>query len=271
MPFFAAVFSATRRLAHVPCIAAAASVAATVVALAAPSSAWAQPTADAPASAWGLGLAVSADRKPYRDFDDKVQPLPLLTYENRWISITGPGVDFKLPSVGPVGLRLRSRFGFEGYEAEDSPWLAGMNERKGSVWLGGVATWHTDAMQLSAELLADASGHSKGRQFTLMADRRFQVGAFDITPRLAVQQQDRKYVDYYYGVESSEALLARPAYEGSSAVNLQVGVRVGYTLAPRQWMFVDVSTTRLGSSIRNSPLVNRSSQPAVTAGYLYRF
>ncbi|EJE48799.1 outer membrane protein V [Acidovorax sp. CF316] len=236
--------------------------------LLAPASAQAQ---EAGASSWGLGLAVSADRKPYRDFDDKLQPLPLLTYENRWIHIAGPGVDFKLPSLGPVGLRLRSRFGFEGYEAEDSPWLAGMHERKGSLWLGAAATWDTGPAQLSAELLADASGHSKGRQFTLKAERRFQLGAWDVTPRLALQQQDRKTVDYYYGVQASEARLGRPAYEGSSAVNLQAGVRVGYTLAPRQWVFVDVGVTRLGSAIKDSPLVDRSSQPAVTAGYLYRF
>ena len=264
MTLFSAPLSAARCLAPAYRLAALA----TAVALGGPASAWAQ---EAGAPAWGLGLAVGADRKPYRDFDDKVQPLPLLTYENRWISIAGPGVDFKLPSAGPVGLRLRSRFGFEGYEAKDSPWLAGMQERKSSLWLGAAATWDTGPVQLSAELLADASGHSKGRQFSLQAERRFQVGAWDITPRLSVQQQDRKYVDYYYGVGGHEARLARPAYEGSSAVNLQAGVRVGYALAPRQWMFVDVSSTRLGSAIKNSPLVNKSSQPAVVAGYLYRF
>ncbi|MBV7427943.1 MULTISPECIES: MipA/OmpV family protein [unclassified Acidovorax] len=246
----------------------AAVIAATLAALA-PAAAWAQQ--DAPTSTWGAGLAVSADRKPYRDFDDKAQPLPLLTYENRWVHIAGPGVDVKLPPAGPVGLRLRSRFGFEGYEAKDSPFLTGMQERKGSLWLGAAASWDTGPLQLSAELLADASGHSKGRQFTLKAERRFQLGAWDITPRVSVQRQDRKYVDYYYGVEGAEARAGRPAHEGSSAVNLQAGLRVGYALAPRQWMFVDVSSTRLASAIKNSPLVNRSSQPAVTAGWLYRF
>ncbi len=249
-----------------------AAVAALLTLAAAPASLWAQqPQQQAQEPAGGLGLAVSADRKPYRSFDHKVQPLPLVTYENRWISITGPGVDFKLPSAGPLDLRLRSRFGFEGYEAKDSHHLAGMAERKGTLWLGAAATWHTGVVDLSAELLADASGHSKGRQFALKAERRFQLGAWDITPRLALQQQDRKYVDYYYGVKGTEARLGRPAYEGSSALNLQAGVRVGYTLAPRQWVFVDVGATRLGSAIKNSPLVERSSQPAVTAGFLSRF
>lgn len=242
---------------------------------AAPASLWAQqpqqPQSQAQEPAWGLGLAASTDRKPYRSFDHKVRPLPLVTYENRWISIMGPGVDFKLPAAGPLDLRLRSRFGFDGYEAKDSPHLAGMGERKGSLWLGAAATWHTGVLDLSAELLADASGHSKGHQLTLQAERRFQAGAFDITPRLALQRQDRKTVDYYYGVENHEARPGRAAYAGSAAMNLQAGVRVGYTLAPRQWMFVDVSTTRLGSAIKNSPLVGQSSQPAVTAGFLYRF
>ena len=252
-----------------------AAVAALLTLAAAPASLWAQQSQQQQQQpqepAWGLGLAVSANRKPYRSFDHKAQPLPLVTYENRWISIMGPGVDFKLPSAGPVDLRLRSRFGFEGYEAKDSPHLAGMAERKGSLWLGAAATWHTRVVDLSAELLADASGHSKGHQLTLQAERRFQAGAFDITPRLALQRQDRKAVDYYYGVDNREARPGRPAYAGSAAMNLQAGVRVGYTLAPRQWLFVDVSSTRLGSAIKNSPLVERSSQHAVTAGFLYRF
>lgn len=252
-----------------------AAVAALLTLAAAPASLWAQQSQQQQQQpqepAWGLGLAVSADRKPYRSFDHKVQPLPLVTYENRWISIMGPGVDFKLPSAGPVDLRLRSRFGFEGYEAKDSPHLAGMAERKGSLWLGAAATWHTRVVDLSAELLADTSGHSKGHQLTLQAERRFQAGAFDITPRLALQRQDRKAVNYYYGVDTHEARPGRPAYAGSATMNLQAGVRVGYTLAPRQWMFVDVSSTRLGSAIKNSPLVERSSQHAVTAGFLYRF
>ncbi|CAN7581507.1 MipA/OmpV family protein [Acidovorax sp. LjRoot74] len=252
-----------------------AAMAALLTLAAAPASLWAQqpqqPQPQAQEPAWGLGLAVSTDRKPYRSFDHKVQPVPLVTYENRWISIMGPGVDFKLPAAGPLDLRLRSRFGFEGYEAKDSPHLAGMAERKGSLWLGAVATWHTGVVDLSAELLADASGHSKGHQLTLQAERRFQAGAFDITPRLALQRQDRKTVDYYYGVENHETRPGRAAYTGSAAMNLQAGVRVGYTLAPRQWMFVDLSTTRLGNAIKNSPLVDRSSQPAVTAGFLYRF
>ena len=71
-----------------------AAVAALLTLAAAPASLWAQQSQQQPQAqepAWGLGLAVSANRKPYRSFDHKAQPLPLVTYENRWISIMGPG------------------------------------------------------------------------------------------------------------------------------------------------------------------------------------
>ncbi|WP_431097345.1 MipA/OmpV family protein [Polaromonas aquatica] len=222
-------------------------------------------------SQWGLGLAAGVDRKPYRDFDNKTRLLPLVTYENKWVSVFGPGIDLKLPSAGPVSFRLRARYADDGYDASDSPFLAGMEERKDGFWLGGAAIWRNSIANVSAELLGDASSNSGGTKFRLTVDRRFQAGNFDITPRLAAIRLDDKYVSYYYGVNASEVRAGRAAYQGGSAVNMEAGVRVGYALAPRQSVFLDLSTTRLGSSIKDSPLVDRSSQSAVRVGYLYRF
>jgi outer membrane scaffolding protein for murein synthesis (MipA/OmpV family) len=223
------------------------------------------------ASSWGLGVGVGVERKPYRDFDNKTRLLPLLTYESKWISLSGLSADLKLPSAGPVSFRLRARYSMEGYEASDSPFLAGMDERKDGIWLGGAAIWRNDVANLSAELLGDASGNSKGTKLKLTVDRRFQAGSFDITPRLSATRLDDKYVSYYYGVNAAEVRAGRPFYQGSSAVNLEAGLRVGYAIAPRQSVFVDLSTTQLGSSIKDSPLVDKSSQSGVRVGYLYRF
>ncbi|WP_332293244.1 MipA/OmpV family protein [Aquincola agrisoli] len=237
--------------------------------------AWAQaPAPEAgtgPASPWGLGLGVAYDRQPYRDFDDKAQALPLLVYENRWVSIFGPRIDLKLPSAGPVSFRLRAAYSGDGYEDDDSPYLRGMDKRKSSFWLGGAATWRNEIANVSAEWLGDASGHSKGQRFKLQAERRFQAGAFDLTPRLAAQWVDSKYVDYYYGVRSSEVRLGRSVYEGDATVNVEAGLRIGYGITPKQSVFLDVSTTRLGSGIKDSPLVDRSSTSGVRIGYFYRF
>jgi len=236
-----------------------------------PAAAQPQPAQAEGESSWGLGLGVGMERKPYRNFDNKTRLLPLLSYENKWISVAGLGLDVKLPSAGPVSFRLRARYSMDGYDASDSPFLAGMDERKDGIWLGGAAVWHNDIANLSAELLGDASGNSKGTKLRLMVDRRFQAGSFDITPRLAATRLDDKYISYYYGVNAAEVRAGRPFYQGGSAVNLEAGLRVGYALAPHQSLFLDLSTTKLGSSIKDSPLVDRSSQSGVRVGYLYRF
>jgi len=220
---------------------------------------------------WGLGIGLDVQRKPYRDFDNKVQALPLLIFENRYLSVLGTRVDVKLPARGPVAFSLRARYALDGYEEGDSPFLSGMAERKGGVWMGGSATWHAGFGNLSGELLGDASGHSKGAQFRLQLDRRFRHGDVGITPRIAAHRMDRKYVDYYYDVEAGEVRAGRAFHRGDAATNLELGVRVDYALAPRHSMFVDLSATRLGNGIRDSPLVERSGMAGVRAGYLYRF
>lgn len=223
------------------------------------------------ASRWGLGLGVGVERKPYRGMDNDTQAFPLLFYENKWVSLMGSRLDIKLPSAGPVSFGLRARYAAEGYEASDSPVFAGMAERKDGLWLGAAAVWRNDIATVSAELLGDASGNSKGQQARLLVERGFKSGAFEFVPRVAATWLDSKYVGYYYGVNASEATAGRAAYAGKASVNLELGLRTSYALAPRQSVFVDLSVMGLGSGIKDSPLVERSSQSTLRVGYLYRF
>lgn len=221
-------------------------------------------------SHWGLGLGAGYDRKAYRDFDDKVQGLPLLMYENRYISFFGTTLDAKLPAAGPVSFRLRAKYSGDGYEADDSPYLRGMDERKGGLWVGGAAIWRNGVVNASAEALT-ATGDAEGKRFKLELNRTFKSGALTVTPRVAANWFDSKYVDYYYGVKAAEARADRARYVGESATNVEAGVRFGYALTPRHNVFVDVSATRLGGAIKDSPLVEKSSESGVKFGYLYSF
>lgn len=222
-------------------------------------------------SRWGIGLGVDLQRDAYRGKDNDNQGIPLLYFENRWVRVLGPGIDLKLPSQGPVSFRLKARYSLDGYEASDSPDLAGMAERKGGVWVGGEATWHTPFLDLHAELAGDASGNSHGRQFRLQADRRFTQGQFSVTPRLAAIRLDQDYVSYYYGVAAAEARPGRAQYGGDATTNVEVGLRIDYALSPQHNLFLDLRATRLGDGIRDSPLVDRSRLGGLRVGYLYRF
>lgn len=217
------------------------------------------------------GIGGGATLEPYRGVDTRARVLPLLIYENEWVSVAVPTLDFKLGRTGPVAYRLRTRIGFDGYKAKDSDFLNGMDRRKEGLWLGGAALWDTGFGELSLELLGDASGNSKGRLISLEYEKRFDFGDLALTPRLGLRHVDRKYVDYYFGVKAHETRAWRPAHSGRAATQAEGGLRLTYATGSRDMVFLDVSGRLLGNEIEKSPLVERRYQASVFAGWLYRF
>lgn len=235
-------------------------------------SAQTQTSAEPDKSSWGLGVGVVAIKKPYRGIDTKTLGLPVVSYENKWISASIPTFDVKLYSGNSLSFRLRARYaGGDGYEADDSPVLAGMEERKASLWAGAAVIWKTDFANFTGEVLADTMGKSKGKRARLQVDRRFAAGRFGFTPRLAAEWIDDKYVDYYYGVRQSEATAARTFYEGKSTTNILAGVRVDYTPAKHHTLYLDLAASRFGSTVKDSPLVDKPNQTSIGLSYVYRY
>lgn len=222
------------------------------------------------ATRWGLGLGASVSKKVYAGSDTEVRALPLLMYDNRWVSVSGAGASLKLPSAGPFQFRLSVRYA-EGYKASDTAILNGMQDRKASLWVGPQASLRSSAGNLSAEWLGDAMSHSNGQQVRVAFDHDFRVGVFSIRPRIAVTWLDDNYVDYYYGVTQGESTSTRPAYTGKASTDPELGVRIAYPLAPRHTISLDASASHLGSGITNSPLVDRANHFSVRLGYLYNF
>lgn len=220
---------------------------------------------------WGLGLAVMSERKPYQGVESKTRVLPAITFENRWVRLFGPSLEVKLGQSGPVKFGLIASYSEDGYKPGDSATLAGMAERKSGFWLGARAQAATDWANLTAEWSGDASGHSKGQKFKLTVERRFALGDMGVSPRLSALWSDSKTNQYYYGVDAAEATAQRPAYSPGSSVDTEVGLRLDYRIAPKQMLFADLGVRSLGSAVKNSPLVDRSSVPEVRLGYLYRF
>jgi outer membrane protein len=94
---------------------------------------------------WGLGIGVIAKQDAYKGIKRDTMAVPVLRFENEYVEFFGLGLEVKLPSLR-LGERSRIKFGLvgkadlNGYEAKDSPFLAGMAERK-----GGKMRWWTSA------------------------------------------------------------------------------------------------------------------------------
>lgn len=140
------------------------------------------------------------------------------------------------------------------------------------VWMnaGGVAgTWDNPYAKLSLEWLT--AGSTKGNTVKLSVEHSFEMAGFQLTPHLSTTWMDSKYVNYYYGVKTSEATTARAPYTGKSTANIEFGVRADYPLTRNQMIMLDVGDLQRGSGIKDSPLVDKSSAVVVRVGYLYKF
>jgi len=236
------------------------------------------PDPSRPSTTWGLGVGLGSKQKPYTGIDRDNEVLPLIEFENEYVHLLGPALDVKLPSLAisetqSLDFRIVARYAiFGGYEADDAPILAGMGERKDGFWAGARVKWKTSLVNVDAAWMHDVSGYSKGQRFGLGFDRNWRFGRhFMLSPRVVALWQDRKYNDYYFGVSPSEARPGRPAYQADSGFNAEAGLRSIYLIDRHNSLFLDVSVTSLSSEVKDSPLVDRSTENRVLFAYVYRF
>lgn len=227
--------------------------------------------------AWGLGVAAFSTQKAYTGVSRDNRVLPLLSYENDYVRVFGASAEFKAHRIDLGGgqqldLRLVGKYDFSGYESGDAAVLNGMRERKSSFWAGGKAIWRTGLLDVTAEVLADAGGRSKGRRVNLGLEKNWRVSDnVLLSPHIGASWVDKNYVDYYYGVRADEARPARAAHEGKSGVNADMGLRATYIVDVHHSMFLDLEVSKFSSKIKDSPLVDRSTGTRAGLGYLYRF
>lgn len=228
-------------------------------------------------STWSLGLGVASTQTPYTGEDRENRLLPIVRYENQYIHIAGTHLGLKLPSLDisdsqKINFSLVASYDGSGYKSSDAPILNGMDKRKGGIWAGAEIEWQNPLLDITATWQADASSNSKGQQLSLGIERSWRLGQhFTLTPRLQANWQDKKYVDYYFGVREHEVRAGRAGYSGKSGTSVELGLHGLYRLDQHHAIMMSVSVTSLASSIKDSPLVDRSSDNRVFIGYLYHF
>jgi outer membrane protein len=219
---------------------------------------------------WGLGAGVAMRAMPYKGDGTKVLPVPLASFDNKWIRFFGNTLDVKVGQWNGLSVALRGQVTlFDGYKQSDAPILNGMKDRNTiTFWYGPALSWRSTLGTLSGSYLV---GGNKGQRASVDFTKNFDAGKWSFSPHLGAEWLSDKYVDYYYGVSSAEAHPWRPQYSGTSTLKTSVGARVDYRLTAQQTIGLDVAVAHLGSGISDSPLAGRRFLPEVRLGYMYRF
>lgn len=220
-----------------------------------------------PPPRWTFGaLAIERDA-PYRDYDQGVLVVPLIRFEGERAYLRGLRGGYVLHRDGGFELGPFLQVRGDGYDAEDSDFLAGMDDREFSLDAGVAASWRRDGFgQLELSAATDALGRSGGHELEASYTALFRAGGFTFVPALAVKWQSDDLVDYYYGVRDEEALPGRPAYRGDAAMVPELSLLATRRFGAHWTLYGRVGHSWLPSEIRNSPIVDASGRTTVMLG-----
>ena len=224
----------------------------------------------------GLGAAVRATASPYRGAGTRYDLVPLYLYEGERLFLHANRAGVKLFATGTdndsqrFDLFVEQRF--EGFPSDRLPAsLTGMSSRDSGIDLGLAYRWHQPWGSLRAELMRDVGSASRGTEARLGYSYEWRSGPWSLRPDVTVSWRDAKLNDYYYGVRANEAMLGRAAYAPGAGMQSQLGLYGSYDVSQRWRLLAGVSATVLGSSVKNSPIVDKRLLPAVYMGAAYDF
>lgn len=229
----------------------------------------------------GPGLAVNA--QPYEDSEEgtRVFPIPLVSYRAGPVSFFGTTLTADLAEAGPVALSALASWRFQSYEEGDSPVLAGMDDRDGTLDLGVQATTTVAGAEASLSARADALSRHGGYEVEAQLAYELADGrAASLRPSLGLRYQSSSLADYYFGVDPEEAAVlpgeggdafVRPAYETGDALVPFVGVAGRYAVTRRVGVVGLATYGLLPDAITDSPIVGGDGQAFAFAGVTYAF
>ena len=191
-------------------------------------------------------------------------PVPLLLLEYKetfYVDFVRAGVrlwssdDKKLA----LGLAAEPRFG---YRAGDGALLVGMSRRRHSLEAGPNLEWETKFVSISIGLFSDVTGASKGSSLRALAYKQLIDNAqWDVGVYAGLEREDRKVTNYYFGVQTAEAIVNRPAYQPGAASHGTLGIAGAWKFSPRYVLLFGIQNTRLGGAAAGSPIVETRNAP----------
>ena len=220
---------------------------------------------------WGLGLGLLSEDEGYRNLGFETSGVPVLYLGNRYFRFFANQLDVQFVNNEQFmfGVKLEGRF--DGFEADDDQFYAGMEDREGGYFAGIRGEVKTDFGNLVGEWQTDVSDESDGAYGALGSYWPIEAGRSQWVPKLALEYYDSNYTNYYFGVRENEATIDRPEYTAGSAMHVDMGVDYFLKLGKSHELIASLKYRHYGSEVRDSPLVDENGSPRINIGYMYNY
>jgi outer membrane protein len=204
----------------------------------------------------GVGAGVIGRGSPYVGSDSNVLwAIPAITYNGERLQWLGPNLQFGLAGTGRWRVAASASYRIGVYEESDSPALAGLGDRDGTLMAGlGLRYEFPGGVNFLMRYEHDVLDGNGGTA-TARVSKSFQAGPLRIAPQVEANWLSADLADYDYGVPASAATLSRPAYSAGSSISYAIGFSSFVELTENWRILLNLSTEFLPDEIANSPIV----------------
>ena len=227
----------------------------------------------------GLGMGWRWGDSPYRGVEDigsvvndnEYDLMPFYFYEGKYLFAHGSSAGVHLWQNAHFRLDALVDYRFDRLEPEKSSFFDTVDPREQSLDGGLEAAVHGAWGELSVSWLTDTLDRHNGEELALEYRYTLQQGRWTMSPFASYFYQDDDLIDYYYGVDASEAREDLPEYSGEGGGSWRVGLNTSYRWSKRMRLFANIAVDSLASEIRHSPLVDESITHSAMVGLAYGF
>lgn len=223
---------------------------------------------------FSVGAGVGVLETPYKDYDRKVVPVPVITYEGDDFWFRGLGGGYYLWNDESDKLSVTAYYSPFEFKPKDSDnWqLRQLDKRKATLMAGLSYVHNTQYGFLRTSLAGDTLDNSNGISWDLAWLYRYTNGGLTLTPGIGVEWSSENMNEYYYGISGKESRRSGlDRYDPDSDWSPYLELSASYKLSD-DWSVYGVGRyTHLSSEVKDSPMVDKSWAGALSAGVTYSF
>ena len=221
-----------------------------------------------------VGASVIYSQSPYKSGQDRYYPFPIVNYDGDSFYLRSLQAGYYLWKDPQDQLSLTVLGSPQNFNPDDTrdKQLKSLDKRHMTM-MGGLAYRHTaDWGIIRTVLAADMLDNSDGYLWDLTWLYRFQFGQFSLTPGIGALYSSENQNDYYYGVSKSESRRSGlRSYDADDSWNPYLELTAAWAINQQWNATFSGRYTRLGSEVKNSPMVDNDSQVTIWTGIGYTF
>lgn len=221
-----------------------------------------------------LGASVIYSQSPYKSGQDRYYPVPIINYDGDSFYLNTLQAGYYLWKDRQDQLSLTVLGSPQNYDPDDADDgdMKSLNKRRMTVMAGLSYRHAADWGIVRTTLAGDVLNNSNGIIWDLTYLYNFEFGRFSLTPGIGALWNSSNQNKYYYGISSGESSRSGlDRYDANDSWSPYLELSGGWKITDRWNASISGRYVRLGSEIKDSPMVDRNTQVLLWSGVSYTF